>query len=268
MTSNLAFRWLGVQGIELRCGEQSLAIDPFFTRPPLSTLVLLQKVQPDRALLRRLLPACNFILVTHSHYDHLMDVPDLALQTGAAVYGSDNTGRILELSGVPGSQFQLAEPGQHLSLGPFAVEVLASQHISLPVDPILNGPLDPGLHPVLRLVDYRMDRPLGFYIQVEGVRILICPGPARPADVLFVGVDWKPAFYRSLLAACQPRLFVPLHWDNFFYPLSQPLRELVRPTGASLKRLARLAAEADPAPQFLIPNIFQWVDLASYHAPL
>jgi L-ascorbate metabolism protein UlaG (beta-lactamase superfamily) len=268
VTSNLAFRWLGVQGIELRCGEQSLAIDPFFTRPPLSAMLLLQKVQPDRPLLARLLPACNFILVTHSHYDHLMDVPVLALQTGAAVFGSANTGRILALSGVPARQFQLMDPGQRLSLGPFEVEVLPSRHISLPVGPILNGPVAPSLRPPLRLVDYRMDRPLGFYIQVQGVRILFCPGPARPADVLFAGVDWKPAFYRSLLAACRPRLFVPLHWDNFFRPLSQPLRELARPTGSSLKRRARLVGEDAPTPRFLIPEIFQWVDLSDIQPSL
>jgi L-ascorbate metabolism protein UlaG (beta-lactamase superfamily) len=30
---SLTFRWLGVAGIELKTGEQILAIDPFLTRP-------------------------------------------------------------------------------------------------------------------------------------------------------------------------------------------------------------------------------------------
>jgi len=267
--SNLAFRWLGVQGIELRCAEQSLAIDPFFTRPPLRDMVLLRRVQPDLEQARRLLPACNFILVTHPHYDHLMDVPGLAQQTGATVFGSPNTGRILALSGVPAGQFQLANPGERLSLGPFEVEVLDSRHVTLPVvGPIFNGPVNPHLRPPLRLIDYRMDHPLGFAIRVQGVRILVCPGLARPTDVLFAGVDWKPAWYRRMLAECQPHLFVPLHWDNFFRPLDRPLSELARPTGSNLQRLRRLAAEASPSPQFLIPEIFQWVDLSNSARPV
>jgi L-ascorbate metabolism protein UlaG (beta-lactamase superfamily) len=266
MKSNLSFRWLGVQGIELRCGEQTLAIDPFFTRPRLRDLVLLRRVQPDLELAKSILPACNYILVTHSHYDHLMDVPGLAQRTGAAVFGSPNTGRILELCGAPSGQFRLASPGGRFNLGPFEVEALESRHVALPlVEPIFNGPVNPGLRPPLRLVDYRMDYPLGFAIRVEGVRILVCPGSPRPADVLFAGVDWKPAWYRRILAECQPRLFVPLHWDNFFRPLDlRPLRELARPTGSNLGRLKKLAAEAAPAPQFLIPEVLQWVDLTKF----
>jgi L-ascorbate metabolism protein UlaG (beta-lactamase superfamily) len=270
VTSNLAFRWLGVQGIELRCGEQTLAIDPFFTRPRLMDLLLRRRVRPNLELAQRLLPACNYILVTHSHYDHLMDVPGLALQTGASVFGSPNTGRILEQCGMPSSQFHLASPGDRFNLGPFEVEALATRHVHLPlVEPIFNGPVALGLRPPLRLIDYRMDYSLGFAFRVEGLRILVCPGPARrPTDVLFAGVDWKPAWYRSMLAECQPHLFVPLHWDNFFRPLDQPLRELARPTGSNLNRLRRLAAEASPSPQFLIPTVLQWVDLTKFQQDL
>jgi hypothetical protein len=74
-------------------------------------------------------------------------------------------------------------------------------------------------------------------------------------------VDWKERYYRSLLAAVRPRLFMPLHWDNFFRSLDHPLRELVRPTGFSLKRLANLAAQAAPATKFLIPTIFETLNL-------
>ena len=276
MKPTLSFRWLGVQGVKLRCGEQTLVIDPFFTRPPLRAMLLLKPVQPDRELILRKVPACSYILVTHSHYDHLMDVPDLARHTGATVFGSANTGQILDLSGVPGSQFQQVQPGERLSLGPFEVEVFANRHGSLlAAEAIFNGPIRSGLHPPLRQVDYRMDRPFGFFIQAQGVRILVCPGSARPADILLAGMGWKEGYYRNQLAAAQPRLFVPLHWDNFFRSLEQPLRELVRPTGLSLKRLAGLTAEAAPATKFLVPAIFERLNLieltaepASYNASL
>jgi len=273
MTSRLSFRWLGVQGIELRCDGQTLAIDPFFTRPPLRDFVLLRGVQPDQALAERLLPACRFVLVTHAHYDHVMDVPGIALRTGATICGSPNTGRIMELYGVPGDQFQPLETGRCLSLGPFEVEAVAGRHVRLPLDGLINGPLSTHLRPPLRLVDYRMDYPLGFFIRAAGVRILVCPAAGRPADVLLCGMDRTPEVYHRLLDESRPRLWVPLHWDNFFRaldlrPLRDPserrgaLRELRRPTGPGLKGLARLAAASEAHPQFLIPRLFEWVDLS------
>jgi hypothetical protein len=262
MPDGLSFRWLGVQGLELSCAGQSLAIDPFFTRPPFRSL-LLGRVQPNRALAARLLARCDYVLVTHPHYDHILDVPDLLMRSGASAYGSPNAAQILALAGVPSGQAHVIRPGDTLNLGPFAVEVFANRHIRLPVDPLINGPLRAGLRFPLRLRDYRMDCSFGFYIQAAGLRILFCPGPARPADLLFTGV-WKDlAYYRTLLAEVRPKVLLPLHWDNFFRPLDRPLRELAVPSGMSLARLAHLVAATAPATKFLIPQLFQWVRAAN-----
>jgi L-ascorbate metabolism protein UlaG (beta-lactamase superfamily) len=260
MSDRFSFRWLGVQGLELSCEGQTLAIDPFFTRPPLRTL-LLRRVRPDPSLSARLLERCQNILVTHPHYDHVMDVPDLARKSEAQVFGSANTGQILALSGIPVRQFHLIKPGDQLSLEPFEVEVFANSHVALPIDPLINGPLRPGLRLPLRLVDYRMDCSFGFSIRVQGVRILFCPGPALPADLLFAGVWRGLAEYRSLLAAVHPQVYLPVHWDNFFRPIDQPVRELVRPGGLSLARLQHFVQETSPATKFCVPQLLKWVDV-------
>jgi len=254
----LSFRWLGVQGLELRCDGRTLAIDPFFTRPS-PGFFLFRRVQPDHALSRRHLERCDAILVTHSHYDHVMDVPEIAVRTGATVYGSANVGQILAISGIPAHQFHEIAPGEQLSLGPFVVEIFANHHVSLPIDPFINGPLKPSLQLPLRLLDYRMDRSFGFWIQAQGVRLLFCPGPARPADLLFAGAWRSLSDFGSLLAATRPRLFLPVHWDNFFRPLDAPLRELVPPGGHSLSRLERFVHTASPTTKFCVPELLKWV---------
>jgi L-ascorbate metabolism protein UlaG (beta-lactamase superfamily) len=33
----------------------------------------------------------DFILVTHTHYDHVLDVPYIATKTGATVIGTEST---------------------------------------------------------------------------------------------------------------------------------------------------------------------------------
>jgi L-ascorbate metabolism protein UlaG (beta-lactamase superfamily) len=80
---SLAFRWLGTAGIELRAADQVLALDPFFTRPSLRQM--LRPITPDPAVVASHLLRCNFVLVTHPHYDHLLDVPAVLEQTGAVL---------------------------------------------------------------------------------------------------------------------------------------------------------------------------------------
>jgi hypothetical protein len=93
---------------------------------------------PDAALAAEKLPECHYILVSHPHYDHLMDAPAIALNTGAGLYGSANTCRIASLSGVPDEQIHEVSPGELLHLGEFEVQFLGTEHMRTPVDQWLN----------------------------------------------------------------------------------------------------------------------------------
>ncbi|MHB0870884.1 MAG: MBL fold metallo-hydrolase, partial [Chloroflexota bacterium] len=100
MEGSIRLRWLGTAGIELSTDQEVLAVDPFFTRPPFRR-IWFGRVFPDRRLVAAKLPRCNYVLVTHSHWDHLMDVPEVVLNTGATALGSPNSCRLLTLLGVP-----------------------------------------------------------------------------------------------------------------------------------------------------------------------
>ena len=95
----IQIRWLGVAGIELRTADQTLVIDPYLTRVPFWR-VAFRRLRTDHALVAQHIPRCDFVLVTHSHFDHLMDVPAVVHHTGALALGSVNTCRLLALSGV------------------------------------------------------------------------------------------------------------------------------------------------------------------------
>jgi L-ascorbate metabolism protein UlaG (beta-lactamase superfamily) len=252
---SLTFRWLGVAGLELKVAGQVLLVDPFLTRPTLTRMVW--PVNSDQSLIAEKLPECNFLLVTHSHYDHLMDVPEVLLHTGAVAYGSANTYRLLSILGVPREQLQEVHVGDQLSLGAFKVEVIVGHHSSLPFDWVFNGELKDGLHPPLRVQDYRMDICLGYLISVLGQSLLICAAEPHPADVLFAVAQEPRAYYLNLLKGVDPLTFIPIHWDNFTRPLNRPLRRFTRPGRLPLWQLARFARQVLPRVNVLIPEIFQ-----------
>jgi L-ascorbate metabolism protein UlaG (beta-lactamase superfamily) len=264
----MQLRWLGVGGIELRAGDQVILIDPYLTRLPLWRMAI-GRVRPNRELIVARIPRCDFVLVTHPHVDHLLDVPDVLRNTGALALGSANTCRLLAARGVPARQIREIDVGDRFMLGDFEIEVLPAGHTTFWGWLPFSGPLSPNLHPPLQARDYRMDRCFGFLVIVDGTRLLHCPGTGVPADVLTVKPLGTRARYKALLRQARPRVVIPVHWDDFCRPLSKPVRPTLAPSGQAvppLKRIdlvqfERMIEQIAPRTQVLIPEMFRTYDL-------
>jgi len=273
MDTPIWFRWLGVGGIELRVNDQVLVIDPYFTRVPLWQ-AWFGRVRPNRQLAAEKVQHCDYVLVTHPHVDHLLDVPDVVHNTGAVALGSPNTCQLLAVLGVPEERIREVEVGDKLALGNFQVEVLPAEHITFLGRPVCSGPLSPNLQPPLRALDYRMDCCFSFLLHVGGCHVLDWRSeqaePVVPADVLFIKPQ-TPA-YQSLLRVMQPKVVIPMHWDDFFHPLSKPTRPVIGPSGRViplLKRVdmthfRRMVEQIAPQTKVLIPQMFRAYDLGEF----
>ena len=100
----LRIRWLGTFGYEISDAQTTILIDPFITRP--KPAELLKPIVIDTSAVRYLLSTVDLdklaaILVTHSHYDHLEDVPFILSQfpdvnNRPIVAGDPNTARIIQ----------------------------------------------------------------------------------------------------------------------------------------------------------------------------
>lgn len=73
--------------------------------------------------------ACDFIVVGHSHFDHLYGAERIAARTGAKIIGSYETVRVMEQAGVPLEQMICVAGGETIDLGAgVTVSVYPSQH--------------------------------------------------------------------------------------------------------------------------------------------
>ena len=97
----LQVHYLGVGGVVLRVGDDTVLTAPLYTNPSLLE-VTLGDIAPDPAVVDAYLPQdwvapAKAILVGHAHHDHLMDVPIVWGYTDdATIYGNQASGWILE----------------------------------------------------------------------------------------------------------------------------------------------------------------------------
>jgi hypothetical protein len=261
----MQIRWLGVAGLELDHGGFRLLIDPFLSRPPVWYL-LGGRPKTDAARVDAHLPACQAILVSHAHYDHLMDVPYLALRDGATVFGSENVMRILAAYQIGADQMVRLESGWRRSIGPYMVQAIVGRHGRVFGIVPYRGKVRERLQAPLSLSEFRIDRMFSFFVEAAGRRILFWNRPeaegAVEADALILLPQVLDARLDALLATVRPKRIIPIHWDNFFQPPDRSAYEFLMPGGwpfrrQSVQAFAKRVAANSSSIEVLKPIIFE-----------
>ena len=235
-------RWLGTAGFELRCGEHSVLIDPYLSRPSLARCIAAPLVSDAEAVAAHA-PRADAIVVGHTHFDHALDVPAIAKRTGAIVYGSTSAAALCLAAGVTPSkvvdvQRALRGSVHQAEVGPFQLRFLPSAHSRLVFGKVpLEGDIDDCDALPMRLHHYRCGAVFGVEIKVAG-RTLFHLGSAeivercldvRDVDLLLLCVaGWSKSerFPERALAALSPKAILLSHWDDFFRPIDEPARAL------------------------------------------
>ena len=260
-SSRVTLTYLGVAGWSLESSAGALLVDPYVTRAPVVDEAA--PLDPDEAAIRAFTPArVEAILVGHSHYDHLLDVPSIARRTGARVVGTESTANVALAAGVPPEHVLVAHGGDTFEIGPFKVRAIAALH-SLTGQP--NVPIPPG--PVLPLParEYGEGGTLQYLVQFEGHTIFFV-GTAnfienevrglRPdVAVIAVGLRDKIPDYtcRLVHALGRPALVLPNHFDALHEPLRPEHMELTDDRRADLQAFASEVHACAPATRVEVP---------------
>jgi L-ascorbate metabolism protein UlaG (beta-lactamase superfamily) len=233
--------YLGVAGWQLSAGDHHLLVDPYVSRRPLGEPAV--PLVPDEAAIARYLPAqADAILVGHSHFDHLLDVPLEARRAGARVIGTASTARVARAAGVPDDHIVIVRGGETLQAGVFSVQVVRGLHsrIEAPQGKIAPNPTLP-----MPAASYAEGGTLQYLVRVAG-RSVFFVGSAnfeesavtglRP-DVALVAIGMRervPDYTCRLLDALgRPARVFANHFDDFTRPFGpQPPSAPEIPEGA------------------------------------
>lgn len=241
----LTVTWLGVSTLLVDDGTSALLTDGFFSRPGLLD-VAVRRLRPsqsriDASLNRAGIARLAAVLPVHTHYDHAMDSAVVAQRTGAILAGGLSAANIARGHGLSEDRIVVAAPGQEMEFGPFGVTLVESQHC--PPDRFPGVITSPPLPPV-RASAYRCGeawstlvhhRPSGRRMLIQGSAGFAAGAlSAHRAEVAYLGVGqlgvqpehYIRAYWDETVRAVGARRVVLIHWDDFFRPLTEPIRAL------------------------------------------
>jgi hypothetical protein len=273
--------YLGTGGWLIEHGSDLVLTAPLFTNPGLIRTGLWSIASDpdlvDRYMGRFDVSGALAILVGHAHYDHLMDVPRVAIAHApdARIVGSRTVANTLgtwsgvgdRVDVVDGSAADQRSPGRWLSYGP-RVRVLALRSMHAPHfegRTLYRGDLARPLAAMPRTAAEWLDGPTFAYLidflgedgeiafRVYYQDAVVAPPlgfapdaliAERPVDVAILvpatydQVDWHP---EALLENLAPVRVLVGHWEDFFVSIEEPARSIGMTDIAHFeRRLARV----------------------------
>src|SRR6202035_2017492 len=288
-SNQVVLKYLGTAGWEITDGTTVILIDPYLSRingpaPPgggsghsiagdtRRAYGWSDVASPDVPAIDSHIQRADFILVTHTHYDHVLDVPYIAHKTRAAVIGTESTENVMRAYGVPEEQLLAVRGGEDYQFGSFSLKVIPSIHSPLEHKHYFSSKTAPaGQKAPLTLEQIHPEGgTLAYFIRFQGHQILAFGGmnyiereiAGLEPDVGLVGAgasrkeiyDYSGRLMRDLH---YPAIVLPTHWDNFLAPFDASQQ----PALEALQSFLREIAAASPKTKVIVPKYFEPIPL-------
>ncbi|MEU4776221.1 MBL fold metallo-hydrolase [Micromonospora sp. NPDC023644] len=267
----VSFRWWGTSAWRVDIGDRTVLVDPFLSRIDTGlfrgAFNQAAKLEVRTDVVDSLVDRAETVLVTHTHWDHYMDVPHLAGRTGARVVGTLTAYHLGLAYGLPSGQLSPVRGGEVLDFGAYTVEVVSSLHsrnrsysmafpgvrVSPPAKPETIADLPEGdtLAYQLRVAD----GPSVFFMGASDFAERNLTGLAPDVAMVALPSSTATADYaeRLLDALDRPKVVVPVHFDNFETELRNPVP--VAPTDRErLDGLIAAVRRVSPRSRVVVPE--------------
>lgn len=240
-----AVTWMGVATLLIDDGSSALMTDGYFSRPSLARIAA-GKVAPstarvDGSLARAKVSRLAAVIPVHTHIDHVLDSALVADRTGAQLVGGRSAANVGRGYGLPENRIVVAVDGEPIRLGAYDVTLIESHHC--PPDRF-PGVIDEPVTPPVKASVYRCGESWSTLVHHRATdRRLLIQGSAgfvkgalagHRADAVYLSVgqlglqprSYLVDYWTETVRAVGARRVILIHWDDFFRPLSKPLRAL------------------------------------------
>jgi L-ascorbate metabolism protein UlaG (beta-lactamase superfamily) len=275
--STLELKYLGTAGWEITDGSVVVLVDPWPSRHKYGGGGHPEDDRPDyarddlavsdTALIDTLITRADFILIHHTHFDHMGDIPYIAKKTGAKVIGTETAMMILRAYGIPEEQLYAVAGGEDYQFENFSVRVIPSIHSALNekhYHDTRRYDRTTELEAPLRINQFIEGGSLQFLARFEGRSVLTMGSmnflerelEGIHPDVLLAGVNGsRLGLYnydaRLLEVTGYPDVVIPTHWDNFRLPYGYSQQANIE---RNLVPFQATVEELSPASKVILPT--------------
>ncbi|MGI9476705.1 MAG: MBL fold metallo-hydrolase [Hyphomicrobiaceae bacterium] len=224
----------------------------------------------DTATVDARVPRADYVLLSHSHFNHCMDVPYIARKTGAIVIGTESTASVAQNGGVPEEQTIVVKGGEDLEFPELSLKVIPSLHSPLSCKLYRDFGSIPLQHEPLTLDEYVEGGTLAYLLRFAGREILLFGSMnyieremqgLRP-DIAVIAsapprLDIHDYTGRLLRAIGKPPLIIATHWDDQGLPFGAC-------QDAALSHTTHFVDEVksvDPSASVIVPLHFQTIEV-------
>ena len=222
--------WLGTAGFRIKAGSTTILIDPYLSRNEMA--------RPQQPLNPPDIDDGDLIFISHGHFDHIMDIPEIVSKTEAKIYCGAGIDDTLIQKGVNQDLIQcIKTDGEEFEFNGLMAQAFYSRHVIFDRRLLfktlarINLRL-PRYLPLLR--EYPEGQVLSWRFKIED-KVLHHFGSGgstseeldqlgrQPTDILLVPLQGHTHIAKIALEyvrALQPKIVIPHHQDNFYPPIS------------------------------------------------
>ena len=254
--------WFGTAGFQIKTDQFTILIDPYFTRNPQAT--------PKQPRQTTDINQADLIFISHGHFDHIYDVPEIASQTKAKVYCGEGIDTSLTNMGLNTDQIQVVNSdGQRFNFNGLDAQAFFSKHVVFDKWLLMRTLLRINFR-IRRYLPLMHDYPEGqvlswrFIAEDKVIHHFGSAGSSceelerlaqKPTDILLVPMQGHTFIARiahQYVKFLQPKMVIPHHQDDFYPPVSMQI---------STEKLEHLVRQSHPDTEFRILGMNQTIIL-------
>ncbi len=285
----LSLTHFGAAGWSMTDGATTVLLDPYLSRirfkgrkygpndatevPDDTRKVVHMHEAPDTdtATVDARVPKANYVLLSHTHFNHCMDVPYIARRTGAVVIGTESTVNVAINNGIPEAQTIVVKGGEDYAFPELSLKVIPSLHSPLSCKLYRDFGTVPCREQPLSLDEYVEGGTLAYLLRFGGRDILLFGSMnfiereidgLRP-DIALVAsarprLDIHDYTGRLLRACGRPPIVIATHWDDQGLPFGAPQEAALAHTKAFVDEVRAVRADTT----VIVPLHFQTITIS------